>query len=114
MKYKIKKSVFWKEIWDIIEIDEKKIYYPKTDNDISQFLLNIPISFLIKDWYIEEVKEKPKFKVWDYAVVFDAIITQYIKIIEIYKANNGEYFYNWNQAKVLRKPTEEELKLYFR
>lgn len=116
-KYKLLEHIDneeWEEIgiWDIFEI---------ASNDYFTFSdwKTCPISFLIREWYIEEIKEQlPKFKVWDYVVwnkhtSFSWDI--YIKIHSIHTIDN-EFAYNFEKFREnnLRLPTEEELKKYFR
>jgi len=78
--------------------------------------------------YFKEIKQKvfdvPEFKIWDYVVVIqtkDSTIVssvEFMKIVNIkmvYKwINNFEYRYNLFSWDKIRKPTEEELSLYFR
>lgn len=76
---------------------------------------------------IEEIKLS-KFRVWDYVVFEDLEKTEYIKIFNIIKNWRWKYLYNYlniisdvfENVQIflnedgLRRPTEEELKLYFR
>lgn len=64
--------------------------------------------------YFEEAKPPIEFKVGDYVVYEWRVSKKYIKIIEIYVNENWDIDYNDIKGEDLRKPTEEELNLYFR
>lgn len=70
------------------------------------------------EWF-EEVKEepKPKFKIWDYVVHKNW--KRFIKIVDIKITGDNYFMYNYDdiwyyEDNELRKPTQEELKKYFR
>ena len=78
--------------------------------------------------YIKEIKEEenPKFKIWDYAVEepFNNNLdeTEYLIIYSVLKKDwkfiyNMQYSKNWYVSFLsenkIRKPTKEELELYF-
>ena len=85
---------------------------------------NVSIEFLLNEGYIEKITElvKSKYKVGDY-VVFTNSDNEiyYIKLFEI-KVVEGEWVeYNTNlegisgiEESKLRRPTNEELEIYFR
>ncbi len=94
----------------------------------SWFIVNYKIDdyikLLINNWFIEEIKEEdkyykiPKFKVWD-KVVWDSDYKPcYMIIFELYPTIEW-YIYNFRDDSIkfkedeLRKPTQEELDLYF-
>ena len=69
-------------------------------------------------WYIEK-QSLPKYKIWDYAMAW----VLPIKIYQIedcrwktrlYWDLEVDFLYNWYDGLDLRKPTQEELNLYFR
>jgi len=62
----------------------------------------------------EEKEKKPKFRVWDYAVVDIANATDYIKINSIVIIEGGICTYDSYKEDKLRKPTQAELIKYFR
>lgn len=65
-------------------------------------------------------EEKPKlpvpaFKIGQYLVKENKSSNEYFKLIGIWYDNEEkEFSYNWYIEKSIRKPTQEELKLYFR
>jgi hypothetical protein len=102
-KYKLLRDLPWYKKWDELNWFEEL----RTSKD-----------YLIKEWYLEEIKEKPKYKIWDY-VVFDWEDKRYIKIIDImYKHNGFRYNTGWMgnyfAEHTLRLPTKGELEIYFR
>lgn len=104
------------EDWNEIEIWKQ---FELTDYFHFNDWQTIPVSFLIREWYIEEIKEelKPKFKVWDYAVWKYG--NRYVKIIDIHFIDNSfkyNSYWDWYHYKEcnLRFPTKEELEKYFR
>lgn len=113
MKYKLLK---------LIEPKEKSISIWGTFVPIWEFVhmdnwLKLPVELLIKQGFIEEVKEtpKPKFVVWEYVTCeYEDGIKRYLQIHEIsWDAENG---YEYNRVyieKYLREPTRQELKIYF-
>lgn len=75
----------------------------------------------IKIVEIKKPKPKPKFKIWDYAVHEAPSWISYIKIFSItlgwWGSDKFQYNKDWclyTSQDSLRKPTKEELKLYFR
>jgi len=110
MKYIFKKKLkarynTW-SIWNYIEFCN-----PETDIEICDDL-NVSIAELIKQGFVQEVKEttKPRWKVGDYVVTR---VNEYIKISKV-RLYNNEYFYDDCSEAAFRDPTPEELKVYFR
>jgi hypothetical protein len=130
-KYKLLKDIYDHKMFSIF--DEEWYYYLKHDWWLiksgyrSKIIKDIIESkneenyFVKFQEYFEEIKDKPKYKVWDY-VVCDTEDDRkiYIKIISLVFMYN-EFRYNIeNQSKTyylddsFRLPTPEELETYFR
>ncbi len=89
-------AVEWKSLWQVMGLI-RAVWIENTE-------------------YFEKVKEV-EFKVGDYAVYGNNSYTDYIKYIKIDGItiyNDWDIFYNWYKPEDLRKPTQEELNLYFR
>ena len=97
----------WRHIWDV-DCDEIKNW---GIHELMLWMIMYKDSF--KEYIEEYIEEpKPKFKVWDYAVLCH-LSTEYLKINRICK-NTYSYLYNWYKEEDLRSPTKEELEKYFR
>lgn len=109
-KYKLLKHIDnedWNEIelWKIFELNTGYFHF----NDWG----NCPINFLIKEWYMEEIIE---WKIWDnFVKEYDSWVISFNRIIELEIWDN--IYINGininNKGYKLRKPTQEELEIYF-
>lgn len=98
-------------LWTSLDFWDKKIARSDKYGDL-------PVQFLIDEWYLEKVKEeeinKPRWKVGDYVVYsYKKYPPSYIKIHTIVNTE-GWWCYNDIGGDDLRDPTQEELKTYFR
>lgn len=113
MKYKLLKYIESEE--DSIPLgstfDASRAGFVDLDNWIA-----LPVELLIKQGFIEEVKEtpKPRWKVGDYAVKINSDRIRFIKISEVEEVYKWEFWYDWYGEYCFRNPTKEELSLYFR
>lgn len=101
------------KVWDVINTEFD--YLP---NGLSGEKL--PLSFLIQEGYIEEYNPiKPKYKVWDKVVIESHTGIYYSLIYEVYISSSGAEYNsdhdgrNWFEENEFRKPTKEELSLYY-
>lgn len=116
-KYKLKKDLPCLKAWEILYYKESAwLWYIEDENKF----LNVNIESVTEEWF-EEIIEWPKFKIWDYAVSTNHKDSPfYIKLVDIRELRETYYVYNstsygdYFEEKNLRKPTEEELKKYFR
>ena len=81
-------------------------------------LVHLPIEQLVKLWYAEYVEEKPtpEFRVWDYVVseIFGRN-NLYFQISNVQYSDTSKcYGYDWYCSWRIRRPTLEELDLFFK
>lgn len=112
MKYR-----FLKDLEENFEINQE--FNLDWDLYVQNNWLKISIKELIKQWYIKEVeKQEPKFRIWDYAVDINNWFMLKIFSIDIEKEMYNIVYtgqgYFWLDEDLIRKPTKEELKKYFR
>jgi len=124
MEYKILQDAYLrkthnKEIGDIIDVKWTEIE--------TGFWTKVKIDMLVQLRILEEIKNIPKYKVGDYVVLTRPTDTLYLKIQNI-SGVDSQIWYNkdttghcmffdplsWEEGSNVRKPTKEELKLYFR
>lgn len=115
MKYKILKEI--RQFPEFRNLQPWEIFENFTSAHIGK--VDVPVSILIEQGFIEEVKEpiNPRWKVGDYVV--NTCTNSFIKIFSVSESNNpriynesGNYYYITESD--LRDPTPEELSVYFR
>lgn len=85
---------------------------------IKQIMKDDAFKLLLWKWFEETIENKPenkpKFKIWDYAACdFNWSVLLYK--IDFMCIDKGWHTYQWSiDGNKLRKPTQEELDLYFR